>query len=400
MPNDNIFKLDSTFINRLCRRLSKPNKFGFKFQPHEIPTAEQMKEIISATMWASMQHEEGRFSRFRIAFGEPFIFDHLAIIFETHKRLSVEELRKLAPAVVQLEGHIGVWPSGPSGELRIWGLLTTSMLQLTFEVIDSGRLTVSRLPNDKVVEITGQRAGFVSDDWNRNALDLLSPPDVRVEGTPLGMAMGYLHIHATQEILRQMRLLGHGGAIRFVPNGNRWERSVEQPIFYASSQKLNQMAPLIDAFYKEAITIAQGAPASHLEKTKRCFEIFTKRYKPWVNEAARSIAYLTAIDGATILNKSFEVLGFGVKLKGSKKVLGKVKPISPSQSESDSDEMPLDEVFQGTRHLSAARFVLSNPRSTAVVLSQDSGITGFRIETVPGSGTSRLTAYLGLELLL
>lgn len=152
------------------------------------------------------------------------------------------------------------------------------MLQLTFEVIDSGRITVSTQPNDKVVEITGQRAGFVSDDWNRNALELLSPPDVRVERTPLGMAMGYLYIHATQEILRQMRLLGHGGAIIFVPNGNRWERSVEQPIFYASSQKLNQIARLIDSFHKEVSKITQGATAFDVEKTKRCFETFTERY--------------------------------------------------------------------------------------------------------------------------
>lgn len=399
MADDNIFKLDSRFIKRLCRRLSKSNKFGLKFQPAEIPTAEQMKEIISTIMWASTQHEEGRFSRFRIAFGEPFILDHLAIIFETHKRLSVEELRGLAPAVVQLEGHIGVWPSGPSGELQIWGLLTTSMFQLTFEVIDSGRITVSTLPNDKVVEITGQRAGFVSDYWNSNALELLSPPDVKVERTPFGMAMNYFYIHATQEILRQMRLLGHGGAIIFAANGNRWERSVE-PIFYASSQKLNQIARLIDSFHKEASKITQGSTAVDVQKTKRCFEIFTERYKPWVNDAARSIAYLTAIDGATILNKSFEVLGFGVKLKSSRRGSGKVKPISPLESESDSDEIPLDEVFRGTRHLSAARFVLGNPRSTAIVLSQDSGITGLRIERRPGSSTSTLSAYRGLELLL
>ena len=326
--------------------------------------------------------------------------DHLALIFDSHKRLSVEELRKLAPAVVQLEGHIGIWPSGPRGELQIWGLLTNSMLQLTFEVIDSGRITVSTLPNDKVAEITGQRAGFVSADWNSNALDLLSPPDSNIERTTFGMAMGYLSIHATQEILRQMRLLGHGGAIIFVPNGNRWERSVEQPIFYGCSQKLNKITRLIESFRKEVSTITQGAEPFDLEKTKRCFELFSERYKPWIDDAARSIAYLTAIDGATILSKSFEVLGFGVKLRASKNVSGRVKTISPLDSESGLDEKPLNEAFRGTRHLAAARFVVNNPGSTAVVLSQDSGITGLVVDKVPTASTPKLLAYKGLELLL
>jgi hypothetical protein len=356
MTRDSIFKLDRKFVKELCGRLSRPNKYGFRFEPSEIPTVDQMEGIISATIWASTQQEEGRLSRFRIAFGEPFILDHLALIFQVHKRWGVEELRKLAPAVGPFDGHIGVWPTGPQGELQIWGLLTNSMLQLTFEVIDPGRITVSMLPNDKVAEITGQRVGFVSPDWNSNALELLSPPDSDIGRTTVAVAMSILPMHATQEILRQMRLLGHGGAIIFVSDGNRWEKSIERPIFYACSQKLNKITRLMAAFSKEVSRIEQDDASFDVGKTKSCFELFNERYKPWVDDAARSIAYLAAIDGATVVNKNFEVLGFGVKLKAPQKVTAteRVTTISPLESDSASDEVPVDEEFRGTRHLSAA----------------------------------------------
>jgi hypothetical protein len=119
MTNNGIFSIDGSFVEELRNRLLKPNLFGFKFQDSEIPSVEQMGKIISTALWASTQHEEGRRTRFRIAFGEPFILDHLALIFESHKPLSVEEIRRIAPAVVQPEGHIGIWPTGEHGELQI-----------------------------------------------------------------------------------------------------------------------------------------------------------------------------------------------------------------------------------------------------------------------------------------
>jgi hypothetical protein len=105
------------------------------------------------------------------------------------------------------------------------------MLQLTFEVIDSGRITVSMLPNNKVAEITGELAGFVSADWNSDALDLLSPRGVDFERTTLGIAKCYLPIHTTQEILRQMRSLGHGGTIIFTSDNELWKKHVDRPVF-------------------------------------------------------------------------------------------------------------------------------------------------------------------------
>jgi hypothetical protein len=402
LSQDSVFKLDRKFIKQLRDRLLKPNQFGFRFEPSEIPTIEQLDRIISVMIWASSKHEEGRLSRFRVAFGEPLILDHLALEFEVHKAWSVKEVQKLAPALVPLEGHIGVWPT-EAGELQIWGVLTNSLLQLTFEVIDPGRITVTMLPNQKVCEIAGERSGFISSSWNSSAFDLLSPPTSNIEKTTYALATSSFSLHATQEMLRQMRLLGHGGTVVFVTDRNRWKRFVEPPV-YSCSQPLNKMLPLMEQFRKEVLKISGDEKSFDQDKIKQAFELFNERYKPWVNDAARSIASLTAIDGATLLTVNFEVLGFGVKLKGSQKggadeMVTSISPLDdPSMS---SVEIPIDEEFRGTRHSSAARFVLKNSGSVALVVSQDGGITGVVGRTNKDTPPmQKVYAYKSLELLI
>jgi hypothetical protein len=73
-----------------------------------------------------------------------------------------------------------------------------------------------------------------------------------------------------------------------------------------------------------------------------------------------------------------------------------VTRISPFEDVPPSD-VALDDEFRGTRHLSAARFVLSNPSAIAFVVSQDGGITGLMVE--PDS-SKKLLAIKSMELLL
>ncbi len=200
-----------------------------------------------------------------------------------------------------------------------------------------------------------------------------------------------------------MRLLGHGGTIVFLTHRNRWERFVERPV-YSCSQTLNKILPLMQQFRKEVSNIARDEKSFQFDEIKRSFELFSERYKPSVNDAARSIANLTAIDGATVLTSSFEVLGFGVKLKAPQKGVSDemVTMVSPlDESPSSSVEVSIHEEFRGTRHSSAARFVRKSSGSVAFVISQDGGITGFAATADKDSHTKRqLFAYRSLELLI
>src|SRR5215216_5066992 len=308
-----IFKIDRTFIEALHERLEELRKhyLAGHYSSEDTPTIEQLEEIISTMVWASTQHEEGRLSRFAIAFAKPSLLDFLALSFDVPKRLSTEELRKLAPAVLPRDGRIMVWPNSETKLLEICGLQTSgSGSSVTFRVLDSGRLIIS-FPLDSIVaEVTGTRAGFISSDWNNEGLRMMAP---KLSSEMLGEALSYFSIHVTQQILGRMRLLGHGGTVVFVQDDNRWQRSVDRPIFYECNQNLNEFERIIDSF-KGAL-----APKAGDDVMPAALDLIgSPIYQRFISDAARSIAYMSAVDGAVVLNGIFSVLAFGVKLKAVK----------------------------------------------------------------------------------
>jgi hypothetical protein len=84
----------------------------------------------------------------------------------------------------------------------------------------------------------------------------------------------------------------------------------------------------------------------------------------------RSLVDLSGIDGALLLTPSFEVIGFGMKLK-SKKWVGEVRHGPLIQ---DVEKQELDFSRLGTRHNSALNFVGSIDGAVAFVASSDGPI--------------------------
>jgi hypothetical protein len=393
-----IFKIDRPFVKELHKRLERLRKqyLGHLSASKDTPNVEQLEELISTIIWASTQHEEGRLSRFAVAFAKPSLLDFLALSFEVPKRLSTEELRKLAPAVLPRDGRVMVWPNTATNVLEICGVQTTSLSSVTFRVLDPGRLTVSFPLDSTIAEITGTRAGFISSDWNNKGQRMMAPPGGSTGGA-FGELLSFFSIHETQQILSRIRLLGHGGTIVFVQDNLAWQKSVDRPIFYGCNQNLNELDRIVESFRREVEATPGGTSSDTMKKGLEL--IASTPYQHFIGEAARSIAYLSSVDGATILNSKFSVLAFGAKLKPKKKTksdkVEMVTRVFPFEGVIASD-VPIDEEFRGTRHLSAARFVLNNPKSVAFVVSQDGGITGLIME----ARSSTLFAFKSLELLL
>ncbi len=212
----------------------------------------------------------------------------------------------------------------------------------------------------------------------------------------------HFSFHQTKEILSRIRLLGRGGTIIFVPEGKAWQRSIQQPPIYDCEQRLNEMSRVASAFEKQLETVSANTADNAKTKFLLAGATFINSYeaKVLVGDAARSIAYLSAVDGATLLTKDFEVLAFGVKLKTapSKRTVA-LTTILPLETDQTSPDLILEQEFRGTRHLTAAHFVLGNPGAVALVVSQDGGITGFTRFGDEGD-LNQVLAYKALELQL
>jgi len=89
------------------------------------------------------------------------------------------------------------------------------------------------------------------------------------------------------------------------------------------------------------------------------------------------IAGLTAVDGATVMNNRYELLGFGAKIARRRKfaLVEQVMVTEPVQGSPKALVHP--EELGGTRHLSAAQFVHDQRGALALVASQDGRFTVF-----------------------
>ena len=164
-------------------------------------------------------------------------------------------------------------------------------------------------------------------------------------------------VNVLVQLAVSMRAHGRGGLLLVVPAGaDAWQDSIVRPIPYAVEPPFQELAEL----------------------TRESGE--TKRTRPWqetVNRAVEAIAGLTAVDGATIITTTYELLAFGAKIarrKGSPQV-EQVTITEPIEGDVAQTLHPTQ--LGGTRHLSAAQFVHDQREASALVASQDGRFTVF-----------------------
>ncbi|MEK6407449.1 MAG: putative sensor domain DACNV-containing protein [Acidobacteriota bacterium] len=338
------------------------------------PSKEHFRSLIEETFWASLQRVEGRHHRFCIAFcpedsiDDPFLFKK-AVSFDS------EHLAKLSPALQAERIVIGVWPV--MDNLKIWGFWPAQMSdsswsrridaphRLLVKVVDAGQILFEfdAFPHSAYVRtlFTGTQA----EDIELNADPLLNALYWAAGSTPEELD----RLSKFREIAINMRSHGHGGALLIVPpNDENWRESVD-------------------------------CGGNEIEPYNR----------PRESRVTESIAQLTAIDGATIVTHDLTVLGFG----------GKIHPrTDPTHSEAKplklEDEVLVSTPFKqhasvpkrvselnwGTRHLSAAQFVLDQKKgSMAIVASQDGRLSIFEWVTHKDNETVGVTLQAEFALL-
>lgn len=323
------------------------------------PSKKAIESIIDAAFWASLRREEGRSPKISLAFlppeksGQP-------MILANRLNLTPYILTKLAPAVERSGIHLGVWVDA-LGELYIWG--TTRAIPgfcMVVEVVEPGLLVIKHRRIDgfgkfvNVAVLKGDEVKIIDEES-------VSLPDCpALLTTLLGFSapaswIDSVSIHV--QLAVSMRAHGRGGSLLVVPSDNdAWRNSIIHPISYPIEPLFSGLSDLMKQDESERTEIQ------------------------WQEELSReveSIAGLTAIDGATIINDQHELLAFGAKIG-----LG---PLGQSIDQMMLTEPVLDNMPQivhpvqngGTRHLSAAQFVYDQRDAFALIASQDGRFTIF-----------------------
>ena len=164
-------------------------------------------------------------------------------------------------------------------------------------------------------------------------------------------------VNVLVQLAVSMREHGRGGLLLVVPqDGDAWRESIVQPISYAVQPAFGGLAQLARAEPGDA-----DRPA----------------WQQALARAVDAVAGLTAVDGATVITRGYDLLAFGAKIarrRGSPPV-EHVSVTEPVQGGALSVVHPSQ--LGGTRHLSAAQFVHDQRDALALVASQDGRFTVF-----------------------
>ncbi len=334
-----------------------------------LPDAASLEGFFAACYQASMLREEERPVVFRAILAEPALFDPEGRPPEGLQRLEFprplpfdpRELRRLSVAADPQRTLIGAWRDG-EGNLRIWGLVNSGTRWL--RDVKGGRRAGAPLPPAPVVHanapgnieaykghelvgklqggrLSGSRVDLFESEWlpgqfSRFLEELTDRHEVarnrarELSGERWAPLEPSLPLRIAERMMKRvvsvLRDARHGGTVLFIPPGNAGEPSGEHPYidlryrFEDGRARLSfpdLVVGILDRLAQLHGTADQQEPGP---VGWREFEATTDEELETLDEAlfetAHLIASLAAADGAVVMSKQNELLGFGGMVSG------------------------------------------------------------------------------------
>ncbi len=322
---------------------------------------EQASRALDVAFWASLGTNEGRPTRTRVLFAEPPLFP-TPLCFADPVPYEPARVTRLAPAVPE-GGCIGVSPS----TMSIWGVNAvdpgSSLNALGIVIPMPGVLHVRIGPLRPFAVVSNGIAAVLAD------AALMLPERLR---ELLGKSLVGADIRKTQRAWRECLMLaalarrvlhrGSGGTLLVVPAGEgAWRRTIEIAHRFATPDASLHEAVARELGGEDARSFAPDMP----EALKWQVVGSIPGHLSAEAAALRRVAPYANVDGAVIITRDLEVVGFGAKI---------VSTNGTSHVIVDADETSIEDIG-GTRHQSAARFVGANRDCFAIVVSHDGHIS-------------------------
>jgi Probable sensor domain DACNV len=331
--------------------------------------------------------------------------------FTAPRPFEVQELRRLSPAADYHRSLIGARLSGGGG-LEIWGIVQSGPgwirtyqggidrhaplpPALVVHVSGPGRLGAYR--GDVLVaklergEISGSSMDVFASTWlpesfkERRAelAKLHEAARKRADGrwAPLDpdftLVLGQQVVRRLVSVMRSAR---HGRTVIFVPAALTEELSAENRYvaikygFAEGEPRLRLRTLVVRAMKVLAQTHGRGTGEQPKPVGWAEYEASSDEKIAELDEAifavAHLIAALSAVDGAVVITKRFELLGFGAEISGK---LPEVRTVARALDVEGKLAVQEGTEGVGTRHRSVYRLCSELKEAVAVVISQDGG---------------------------
>lgn len=333
----------------------------------DFPSASVLANILNVAFWASLAEEEGRGLRFTLAYAQPDKCPG-AFHFQLPKLLTANTVRKLAPAVAPPRNVMCV-----NGEERakLWGFSfeATPFKSFHVDVRKPGKLRLrcgdlifgTVTPESETVLLAGNRL-----------IDMITAFGIEFQTTQ-ELVERDKRTSAIFRIFTEMPSIGTGGILLVVPNASALVGAVSTPIKYSKRASCD-FGPGLDGIGRPRRSVISSSDG---ERTA----LLSNYVEQWQQddlsaaEIVKIVARLTAVDGATVIDFSLNVLGFGAKITSSSDQDFEILEITVG-AKNKGKKIRLTN-YGGMRHQSAARFAYKCRTSVALVCSQDGAMTIF-----------------------
>ncbi|MDI3285881.1 putative sensor domain DACNV-containing protein [Polyangium sp. 15x6] len=379
-----------------------------------LPGLEALEELLSICYQASLLREEERPVTFRLILGDAERYPADAgppwglhrLMFTRARPLDPHELRRLSPAIKYHRALIGVREDGHGG-FEIWGLLHSgprwlhaaqggrgswSSLPpwaLVIRASGPGQLAVARGPVT-LGELQGGRItgpamdvfearwlseGFEAVHAELTALHEEARPLARTPGAELDPEVTRLITwQMLKRLITTIRRVHHGGTLIILPPGEVGTAAGLLRIKYefCEGEPRRRYRTLIlatmDALAGRSKAWAPPSAAVGWDLYESSTDPHLVNLDEAVSELSTLIAGLADVDGAVVLTRRLELLGFGCEIGGELSEVPSVRRALDMEGMRYSIE-PTEAV--GTRHRSAYRLCQHIHGALVIVVSQD-----------------------------
>lgn len=382
-------------------------------------SSKKLTELFQIMFLASIKPEEGKRATFQIIYLDPknpdprppskICRDRWSYVpFKQKLLFSVENLSKIAHATDPRSSSLVIYPDS-LGKLRIWGFVDQMLDFYSFiqhdspsgperpgffqaSVAECGHITVYKdyeriadLCISKIVTRSSKvlREGIVSRKMERgiriNVTGIGKNPDLRNLSKYEREWIATEWKNTFARILFRMKQFGHGGTLLLTSNLRNRHINLKYKLSY------DRLRVALNAYSENLIKKARISEHLHdireleLEKEKALeakylwdLSFIEDDLKDSENELEGCIwfiALLSRIDGAIVMNKKFEVIGFGAEIV----IDDRPDKIYSSQSTS-GEKSALKKIAYnkyGTRHRSVMRYCAKDKTAVGFIASQD-----------------------------
>ncbi|MBA2693999.1 MAG: DNA integrity scanning protein DisA nucleotide-binding domain protein [Rubrobacter sp.] len=389
--------------------------------PRSAPEISTLRRVFSVCFQASLMREEERPIIFRMILGGPELFPPNEgppsglhkLEFEKTRPFDENEIRRLSPAADFYRSVIGV-KEDADGVLCIWGIVYSGPRWI--ETTQGGRSEAPPLPpalavhaaNQGVLEVyrgpeflakldggrlLGAQMDVFASKWMLDgfkevvdeiaALHIVARSRATEPWAPLDPELTHsIGQHALRRMISVLRDSRHGATLVFVPLESVREFSKENGYVsfkyrFADARPRHRFRNLlVEIMNRLAEVHGRGDAPAYTRDVG--WEEYRESEDPEIAgldeavfEVSHLVASLAAADGAVVMSKRYELLGFGAEISGSLPDVKTVQRALDLEGERTAEE---DTENVGTRHRSAYRLAGALPEAVVVVVSQDGSV--------------------------